>query len=145
MAPGRATEKGGKSGGVAIAWRGGLNITSPQIVCPHRAVSVEVHTHNAGDIQLYCVYGDAQGTWKSQKAMWQAISAEAAVSGKPFIWGGDWNANSLEVQEIVSSLNIPAGNRAPDRSTCVTVTGGSIVEFLWCTISLVRSARKCKW
>ena len=55
VAGARVTEKNGRSGGVAIAWRGHLNITCPQVVRPHRAVSVELHTHGAGAIHLVCV------------------------------------------------------------------------------------------
>ncbi len=97
MAPGRVTGKGGRSGGVAIAWRGVLNVTSPQIVFPHRAISVELHTHDAGDIQVMCVYGDVVGTWKARAPLWRAVSKAAGASGKPFIWGGDWNTLDPEV------------------------------------------------
>ena len=114
---------------MAIAWRGNLNITSPQIVFPHRAVSVELHTHDAGDVQLVCVYGDVIGTWKAQSAMWKAVSKSAAASGKPFIWGGDWDASNPEVQDILGSMNIPAVIMAPQRATCVTRSGGSVIDF----------------
>ena len=66
VAGARVTEKNGRSGGVAIAWRSHLNVTGPQVVHPHRAVSVELHTHGAGDIHLVCVYGDVLGTWQRQ-------------------------------------------------------------------------------
>ena len=123
-------DRNGRSGGVAIAWRGHLNVTSPLVVHPHRAVSVDLHTHGAGDIRRVCGYGDGLGTWKAQAAMWKAVSKAAARSGKPFIWGGDWNAPVPEVQEILGSMNIPGSIVAPQRASCVTLTGGSVIDFL---------------
>jgi exonuclease III len=129
VAGARVTEKNGRSGGVAIAWRGHLNVTSPLVLHPHRAVSVDLHTHGAGDINLVCVYGDVLGTWKAQAELWRSVSRAAARSGKPFIWGGDWNASVPEVQEVIGSLNIPGTTVAPLRSTCVTPCGGSVIDF----------------
>jgi exonuclease III len=129
VAPGRVTDKGGKSGGVAIAWRGHLNITNPQVLLQHRAISVELHTHGAGDIHLVCVYGDVQGTWKAQKELWASVSRSAAKSGKPFIWGGDWNSEVREVQEVLCNMHIPGVTVSPDRASCVTASGGSVIDF----------------
>ncbi len=129
VAGARVTEKNGRSGGVAIAWRGHLNVTSPLVLHPHRAVSVDLHTHGAGDINLVCVYGDVLGTWKAQADLWRSVSRAAARSGKPFIWGGDWNASVPEVQEVIGSLNIPGTLVSPLRSTCVTPCGGSVIDF----------------
>jgi hypothetical protein len=124
VAAGKVTDKNGRSGGVAIAWRGHLNVTSPSVVYPHRAVSVDLHTHGVGDINLVCVYGDVLGTWAAQADLWRSVSKAAARSGKPFVWGGDWNASVPEVREILGSMNIPGTIAAPLRSTCVTPLRG---------------------
>ena len=115
VAAAKGADKGGRSGGVDIVWRGHLNVTSPQIVHPHRAVSVELHTHDAGDLLITCVYGDVAGSWKAQAPMWKSISKATARSGKPFLWGGDWNASPAEVQEILASMNIPGGHCGPHK------------------------------
>jgi hypothetical protein len=61
--------------------------------------------------------------------MWKAISKATARSGKPFLWGGDWNVSPAEVQEILASMNIPGVVVAPKMSTCVTTNGGSVIDF----------------
>ena len=105
-------------------------MTGPQIIFPHRAISVDLHTHSAGDIKLVCVYGDVVGTWKARAPMWRALSKSAAASGKPFVWGGDWNTTEDEVKEIIGSMNLPGVSSVPLRSTCVTQGGGSVIVFL---------------
>ena len=78
---------------------------------------------------LCCVYGDVLGTWEAQSDMWKAVSKATAASGKPFIWGGDWNSCPAEAHEILGSMNIPGKVVAPSRSTCVSPGGGSVIDY----------------
>ncbi len=75
------------------------------------------------------MYGDVVGTWKARAPMWRALSKSAAASGKPFVWGGDWNTTEDEVTEIIGSMNLPGVSSVPVRSTCVTQGGGSVIDF----------------
>ncbi len=62
IAPAKVTAKGNSSGGVCIAWRGHLNVTAPELIHPHRAVGVMLHTHSVGDVFIASIYGDVEGT-----------------------------------------------------------------------------------
>jgi hypothetical protein len=129
ITPARATDKKSSSGGVGIAWRSHLNITNPQVIHKQRAGGALLHTRDAGDVFLVCVYGDVQGTWKSQATMWGDISRATVRVGKPFLWGGDWNMKHDEANEMLSSLTVPGLIRQLPRATCVTQAGGSVIDL----------------
>jgi hypothetical protein len=85
-----ATEAGGMSGGVAVAWKAGLEIRcKPKVVVQGRVVKVGLWTRKWGEMVFYSVYGHVSVQWADVNVeLWGDISRDVAEHGKPFVVGG---------------------------------------------------------
>jgi hypothetical protein len=126
--PARVTSKGGTSGGAAIAWKADRRASVFENIVPGRACGALVPISEIGDIMFISIYG-YDGNVAETKETLRTIAQLLATVGKPFVIGGDFNANPAVVFTLLHELNFPATVLAPMGTTCQSAHHVSCIDF----------------
>ena len=127
ISPATRTPAGGVSAGTAIAWKPHLDVAAPMVhIWPGRLSMITMRFARIGEVDILAMYGPV-GDTATLRNVFQA--AHSALTNRPFIIGGDFNASRQEVNDILFDLHLDWQTHVPADPTCFTAGMPSCIDF----------------
>ena len=128
--PSRTTAFLGLSCGTGIMWRKDLGaVMIKEGGWSHRAIMAMIHLPGIGDTVVASCYGNVTDHHDT-KSMVDHIAKAIALTGKPYIVGGDWNVEPHVSADWWKATSCPHVVCGSNMSTCRAAEGGSELDYV---------------